>query len=379
MTLSRDRLEHDLRAAARDFDDVAASPAAWQDNQSRLAGRRARRTRTLLGAAAAVAVLAVAGAMVVRSESPSRVPASGSDDPFSLDYILGEPVVLEALTLGGESVVHEAVLSDMTGDGPRLCDRFVGDQTDAPVCTDRAQGADEPEVAIDWVTEVRARDDRLPGTARGVVGGVDRRVSFVDVWMNDGTRVRAQLEDGGWEGTRLFGLTGEVEVAVPQRLVAYGRDGNVMQSVDLVARFGHGWLPERRLCDGEESGSFPIEGADGPRDVAVSFGATDALVTGSAGGTPVCLDRIAATAIAGHTFFGPLVVAVLAPETELVRVQSGSRTVAEIKPFTAAGTPWRVVVLRGLSSADLSRAELVAYDLHGLELDRAYVAQPQSH
>ena len=373
MTTARDRLEGDLRDAAHDFDDVVASPQAWQDNQRRLVGSRSRRSRLVLGGAAAVAVLAVAGGATLRGGSTADVPAAGGDDPFATANLLGEPVELETVTFNSAPVVHEAALSDRTGEGPQLCDRYVG-VTDTPVCTNWAEGAEDPKVAVDWLTAYGPESPR-----RGVVVGVDRRVSFLDIWLTDGSRVNATLRPGGWDGSQLTGLTMPAGDPGPQRLVAYGRDGNVLQSVDLVARFGDGWLEQHSACGGDPVAKQPPDGLVPGTTLPWAewaLGTTDAYVTVrlTAGGTEeLCLPRLRASAIAAHATVGGLAIAVLAPETELVRVQVGDRTLTEVTPVTAAGSLWRVAVL---GEADLSRALLVAYDKHGLELDRAYVNQP---
>lgn len=371
----RDQLERDLRAAAHDFDDVVASPAAWQENQQRLAAHRSRRTR--LGGAAAAGVVAVAlvGVALLRGGDPGTgVPAAGGDDPFATPYLLAGPVTVETVTIGGTAVAHEVALSDRTGEGPQLCDRFVGvDGT--PSCTPRAVSADDPEVALDWLTGYGPESPR-----RGIVAAVDERVSSLDLWMSDGRRVRGDLRPGGWDRSRVVGLTVAPGTPVPQRLVAYGRDGNVLQSVDLIARFGDRWLDQRSACASDPVAELSSDGEQPPH-ADVAFGTTDALVTARPTAdhdVQTCLGRLRGSAIAGQVSFGSVAVAVLAPETELVEVRVGSRTVAELKPLTASGTPWRVVVLRGLSVADLSRAELLAYDLHGLELDRVYVSQPMT-
>lgn len=374
MSTPHERLEHELRDAAHDFDAVAASPGAWQDNQRRLAGDRSRRSRMALGAAVAVTVLAVVGAVALRGGSDPGVPATGNDDPFATEYLLGEPVELETVTINSGSVVHEAALSDMTGDGPRLCDRYVG-VTDAPVCVDRDPGADDEKIAVDWLTAYGPESPR-----RGVVVGVDRRVSFLDVWLTDGTRVEAALQPGGWDGSRLTGLTVPAGDPGPQRLVAHGRDGNVLQAIDLVARFGAGWLDQRSACASDPVAELSADGEQLPT-ADFALGTTDALVTARLSAdhnVQTCVERLRGSAVAAQVSFGRLAVVVLAPETELVGVQVDAEAVAEIKPRTVQGTLWRVAVLGGFSPGELAEAQLVAYDRHGLELDRVYVSQPMT-
>jgi len=372
-----DRLERDLRAARTSYDRVTASADAWQQNQHRLAATRGRRNRWWLGTAAAlVAVALVGGAATLSGRGPaSGPPAGGGDDPFSTQYLLGEPVELERVTIDGEPTVHEAALSDMTGQGPNLCDRFVSASSEAGGCTTRESTADDPKVAFDWLSGTEGGGD-----IRGVLAGVDSRAAAVRIWMSNGNATAARLHPGGWDGTRLFALTVPASGPRPQRLVATGRDGNVLQAVDLPARFGDaGWLPARSACgDADATGVWPIPGSGGPQDVTVELGTSDALVTGDAGITPVCLDRLSSSAIAGWTGFGDLVVAVLAPESDLVRVVAGDRTLEERVVAPAQGSPWRVFVIRGLSPDVRAKAELVALDVQGNELDREFLSQAAS-
>jgi hypothetical protein len=238
-----DQLEHDLRVAGRSFDDVEVSPDAWQENRRRLrTADSARGRRVLLTAAAGVAgVVAIgAAALMAQTSDGSGLPAGGRDATFATENILGPIVQAEQLTLDGRPTVHEIVLTDTTGDGPDLCDRFVAEGSGSGSCTRRDLDADAPGVAFDWLSGTEG-----DGGLRGVLAGVDARVTRVQVWMDNGDMVLAQLHPTGWDDTSMFALTLAGDAPTPQRLVAYGRDGNVLQTVDLANRFGRTWLAPR--------------------------------------------------------------------------------------------------------------------------------------
>lgn len=381
----RDRLEHDLPDAARAFDRVQTAPDAWQENQRRLASGRARRHRQWVGAAAAVVVLVlVSGLVLLDGRDPGDpgdlgTPAGGSDgDPWGSGNVLGEPVVAETLTIDGERAEHEVVLTDTTGDGPDLCDRYVTSSSAAGGCTPRQPGADDPSVAVDWISGTEGGGD-----IRGVVAGVDSRVSFLTVWMSNGDRVPATLHPAGWEGTRMFALTVPADGPRPQRLVATGRDRNVLQAVDLVARFGNTWLTPRYACAGDRVAEYVPDGDVLP-NAYVALGTGDARISARLtldDGADACLESLRSTALAGWYRAGSLAAVVVAPEAAAVRLvvaggAGGDRVVDEVRPTPVPGSPWRIVMLRARSEAELARAELVALDGFGSFLDRGFVNQP---
>ncbi len=371
-------LEQRLRAAAGAVPARPVPADAWVELQSRLATRDGHHGRRFLAAAAVVALLLglVGAAALLDDGSPAGGPASGSGggDPWATENILGEPVVAETLTMGGQQVRHELVLTDTDGKGPSLCDRFVSGSGSAGGCSARDARADDPAVAFDWLSGTTGGGD-----IHGVLGAVDDRVQKVQVWMSNGDETLAPLHPTGWDGTRMFALTLPDTGPAPQRLVAYSdASGTVLQAVDLTARFGDEWLPARQACRGEEQGRWPLPGSGGAADVSLSFGHTDALVSGNAGVTPVCLERLTGKAIAAVTTLGGLAIAVLAPEVDLVRLQVAARMGATIKPYTVQGSLWRAVVVRDLPAGDLARAQLVAYSRTGTELDRAFLDQPAS-
>jgi len=148
-------LERRLRAAAEAVPSRPVPADAWVELQSRLATRDGRHSRRFLAAAAAVALLlALVGAAALLDDgSRSAGPAGGStnDDFWAPENILGEPVVAETLTLGGQETRHELVLTDTDGKGPSLCDRYtdVASGSGTGSCTARDEHADEPGTAID--------------------------------------------------------------------------------------------------------------------------------------------------------------------------------------------------------------------------------------
>lgn len=371
-----DRLRAALEARAR---EVHVSGDAWQRNQRRLAADRSHRRRTLFGTAAVVlAVAAVLGAGgLLGADGSGGPPADGQDDasgdPFAGVYILGEPVDAETLTVDGQRTVHQIVLTDMTGQGPNLCDRYVAGTSSSGSCASRDPAADAEGVAFDWLSGTSGGGD-----LRGVLGGVDERVAEVRIWLDDGGFVMPELHRTGWEGQRMFARTTMAGDPIAQRLTAFARDGAVLQSVDLPARLGGGdWLPARSACtvDGGATGFWPVPESGGPDDVTVVLGTDDALVT-VAGAPPVCLDHLGTGPIAGVASIGDAKVAVLAPEVSLVRVVDGDRKLDLQMVAPARGTPWGVSVVRGLDADVLARAELMAMDKYGLELGRRALAPP---
>lgn len=378
-----EQLERELVTAGSAFPRPTVASDAWQENERRLAAdraRRSRRARRALATAAVVAGLVGAGVAVLAQDGPASSPPAGLDgrgpDPFQNRFLLGEPVELETYRVDGVTYVHRAALSDMTGDGPDLCDRTTAsDGGSSDGCTRREPGADDPAVAVDWLMGTEGR-----GNLRGVTGAVDARVSFIVAWLSDGERVSTGLLPGGWEGSQLFGLTVPADGPIPQRLVAVGRDGNVLQSVDLPRRFGQGWLRPRHACAGDQVAEYVPDGDVLP-NAYVALGTADARISArlSAGDSAeTCLERLRATALAGWFANGSLVVAVVAPEVENVRVTDGRGYDRQLLPEAVAGSPWQVAVVTDLPAGSLPSVEVIVMDGHGLELDRAPVSQPSS-
>ncbi|MDQ1598884.1 MAG: hypothetical protein QOD68_358, partial [Actinomycetota bacterium] len=275
------QLERDLRAAGRVFDDLPVASDAWQQNQQRLAADRGHRGRILLAVAAAlVLVVAVGGLLLGGGNGGKRtLPGDGGDDPFGDSVVLGPPVDVETSTIDGVETTHQAVLSDQTGNGPRVCDRYVPATGASTGCNNRDPKADDPAVAFDWLGATVGGGD-----IRGVLAGVDSRVSQVRIWMSNGDQTLARLKPAGWEGTQIFGLTVPSAGPRPQRLVAYGRPG-VLQTVDLASLLGPGWLPPDKACDRLPTTQLPeVQGM-------VAAGSIDArvLLQSTPRGFDVCL------------------------------------------------------------------------------------------
>lgn len=373
---NHDQLERRLQTAGSTFDEVTIAPDAWQENRRRLAEDRSRRNRWLLGAVAAglVAVLVGGAALLATQAVDSGPPASsGSDDPWAPENVLGPPVVLERIATDGRRVDLQGVLSDTTGDGPNLCTQAVAEGYGFGSCIAREPSADKPSVAVDWLLPIKG-----DGDLRGVVAGVDSRASFVTVWMSDGERVPTALRPTGWENTKILAYTVPADEPRPQRLVAYGRDGNVLQAVDLAARFGDWWLTERSACAGDDVVTFGTQPTK-PGDVFAAVGTTDAKLsvlssTGTYGDR--CVTRLRSAAIAGWFVESDRGVVVVAPEVDSVRL-TVSGSVEKLKPSMSEGTMWKAVGTR-LAAGTLDKAEIVAYDAHGIELDREFVNQPVS-
>lgn len=375
-----DRLEDRLRAALDDrAGEVTPSADAWQQNRRRLVAGRgdARRVRgrwALGAAAAAVAVTVGATALLGGGGGSSAGPAGGSGDPWASENLRGEPVVAETLTMGGARTEHELVLTDTTGDGPDLCDRYVSGGGSGGGCTTREKDADDPAVAIDWLSGTEGSGD-----IRGVLGAVDNRVSTVQIWMDNGDMVLATLHPTGWDDTRMFALTTQPpDAPTAQRLVAYGRDGNVLQAVELSSPFGTSWLTQRSACAGDRVAELVPDGDVLP-NAYVALGTEDASISVRTEYDDIataCLEQLKPDALAGwyHGGLG-LVAAVVAPEVVMVRLTVGETVVDEVKANSVSGSPWRVAVLRADNIDQLDRAELIALDAHSLELDRQPASQ----
>ncbi|MGH8940552.1 MAG: hypothetical protein ACRDV2_14575, partial [Actinomycetes bacterium] len=190
-----------------------------------------------------------------------------------------------------------------------------------------------------------------------------------------GESMPATLHPTGWDGTRMFAVTVDpAKDSAPQRMVASGRDGNVLEAVDLPSRFGDGWLTSRSACAG--GGGATWIDPEVQREVSVELGTSDAVI--SVGERQECLSQLRRTALAGWHAAGSLVVAVVAPETATVRLADGDQVVDELKPFTVPGSLWQVATFRAADPSQLPRVELVALDRHGQELDREFVSQPST-
>jgi hypothetical protein len=342
------QLERDLRAAARAFDDVPVSGDAWQQNQQRLAAGRGRQGRTLLAVAAGLVLVVAVGALLLGgSPGGNRTMPAGGGDPFGDSVVLGPPVDVETLTIGGVETTHQAVLSDQTGKGPNLCDRYGTDAGASGGCSSRDPNADDPGVAFDWLTATVGGGD-----IRGVLAGVDMRVMAVQIWMSNGRMTAATLLPAGWEGTQIVGLTLPADGPRPQRLVAYGDAGRVLQSIDLPSRLGQSWLGGASRC--ATADPQPLVNTGGLP--AVTITATHLGVFTNGRGTPdQCIPL--GSSLQGFRSGRDLVL-IVPPEVLGVRLeQSGSRTNSgnSGSPAELRGVIWRVLVVhasRPLSDTD---------------------------
>jgi hypothetical protein len=342
-------VERDLRAAARAFDDVPVSADAWQQNQQRLATGRGRHGRTLLAVAAALVLVVAVGALLLGGGNGGNrtLPGGGDDDPFGDSVVLGPPVDVETLTIDGVETVHQAVLSDQTGKGPNLCDRYVTGTGSNGGCSSRYPNADDPDVAFDWLTATTGGGD-----IRGVLAGVDSRVSQVRIWMSNGDQTLARLKPAGWEGTQIFGLTVPAAGPRPQRLVAYGRPG-VLQTLDLASLLGAGWLPQDHVCDRAPTTPLPeVQGM-------VAAGSIDAriLLQSTATERDVCLPlRLPAQGVRDGLHN---VVLVIGPEVASVDLVRGDTTITSSyrPPTPMPDTLWRVAVVA--ANRDLADTDVV--------------------
>ena len=336
-----EQLERDLRTARSAYDDVSVSPDAWQQNQRRLAAGGARRGGRALTIAAAVVAVLLVGAVVssLAGDGPrGGAPASSGDDVFDDAVILGPPVELGRRVVDGETVVHEAVLSDLTGEGPMLCDREMAVSSGSEGCASRDPEADDPAVALDWLT-----GSQVDG-GHGLVGGVDDRVLKVQVWMDNGDMTLANLLPSGWEGTKLFGLSIPADGPAPQRLVAYAdASGDVLQVVDLVDRFGKDWLPG---VDGGCRDIRPTRTAPFSGGTTVQASSVDVEVAfrGPGGGTRnVCRTMVGTPISAVST--GDSLVIVVSPEIAEVRLDGDGRTDRSTAWRQLGSTMWRATTV----------------------------------
>lgn len=375
MSSSPDRvlqLERDLRAAARAFDDLPVAGDAWQQNQQRLAADRGRRGRTLLAVAAALVLVVAVGALVLSGGNGGKqtLPGSGGD-PFGDSVVLGPPVDVETGTIDGVETTHQAVLSDQTGKGPSLCDRYVTATNEVGSCTSREPDADKAAVAFDWLTGTSGS-----GGIRGVLAGVDSRVMKVQIWMDNGDMVPAILKPGTWEGTKLFAITVPSDGPRPQLLVAFAdATGRVLQSVDLGDRFGNEWLPQGgKTCAGTATGTWPQPGSGDTGGVSAELWSSSAKVTVTGSDTvgSTCLD-LGPGALAGSVSLGGHLVVVAGPGVVTVELRSMSGATVpgssrKVAPTTSS--PFQVADLPQPPS-DRAGYRIVALDVTGQVVDRA--------
>ena len=370
-------LESRLRATGAAFPQPGVPEGAWQENQRLLlatSGATRGPDRRLLVAAAVVVALVLGVGAVLFGGTEERLagPPASDSDPFAADVRDGKPVLLEKLPIDGTETRHEAVFSQVDGKGLSLCDRYVSSGGSAGGCTPRELGADKTSVAFDWLSGTEGS-----GSIRGVLGGVDGRVVTVNIWMDNGDRVLADLKPNGPAGTTLFAFTVPASGPRPQRLVAYGASSGrtVLQSVDLGTDFGPQWLrPVSACANAGGIGQWPQAGATG---VTVSWGSGDALITTDTA-LPVCVEPLRPTALVGWSSIGTHLVVLTAPETALVQLVVQGKVVDEAMASPSKGSSLRAAVFTGVTRKTMAAGELVAVDATTTALDRAYVREPAS-
>lgn len=365
---------------------VAVSPMAWRDHQALLHRRRGRRRAYLAVAAAAAAVASVAVPMVIGGGERAGTPPAGSETPAPAVSREGAPRLANAVEVtrrelaGSTASVRLSVKRQERSAFDEVCvERRVAKAGDY-WCVQGSAFSYDPEVAVDYLSY--GPDQDLPTLA----GAVDARVTALRAWLADGNAVDLDLVDLGSEGLRGFAYLTEEGAALPQRLVAMGRGGNVLQAIDLLRRFGEGWSRPPYACAGDRVAEFVPNGDVFP-NAYVALGTADARISARlsrSDSAEACLERLRARALGGWFAAGSLVVVVVAPEVETVRLidaQRGSRAdrvLDEVAPTRLAGSPWQVATFTDLSAADAATAELLALDQTGLFLDRAPVRQPSS-
>lgn len=377
--MSHELLEQQLREARSAFDGDPVSPDAWQDNQRRVAGSRPARRRHTAGWLAAATVTGIVAAglgfSALQDDGPSAVqPASGPQratseaGPFEQDHLLGPPVVYDEADPDTQAVRRLALL-DPDGNGPRLCAEYRLEQSSATSCHAREEDADKGKVAFDWLGGTSG-----DGSLRALIAGVDQRVDAVEVWLSNGRRQIVETHPSGWENHRLLAFSRTLDEGVPQRLVAYDADRQVLQAIDLPDEFGGAeWLPTKSACDNDPVVSVPAGEGPFPR-AQVALGTSDVLVevattpSASAGGCLGLEDRPLAAALPADGYL----VVVTAPEVSLLKIRTGDRTV-DAEPTLAPGAPWalvRVALPPEVAGQDI---QLTAYDAPGPPLDQRIV------
>ncbi len=395
------RLRNDLKAAA---DDVTIHGDAWQQNQHRIRAASVRRRTRLLSvrsaaAAAAIAVIAVAISLPAgqtESPQPAKSP-SVTPSPTSTSFVTR--VKADERSLPSGRVASLYVSLSYSDDGPQAAPRMCDETSIATVdnrtgeasrgCGSPERGADSTAVAIDYLNA----SDWAGG--RSLSGGVDERVSSLTVYYSGAGGARTlQLHDLA-DAVRGFGVLDPDDNDVkPQRLVARGDQGEVLQAIDLVDRFGDDWLPQHDACtddllpDGHVA-VYPSRDKAKTADVAVWLGTTNARVSirySFDDVVEICIERLkpgaiagayggAAVAVSASSAVQPgVVVPVLAPEVASVTVEDQGRT-RRWATSAVEGSPWQVVIAPIDASDRAAEVTVTAFDEAGNELQRATVEE----
>lgn len=355
-TALEERLRSELDEAAR---AVPVSADAWQEHRRRLSAHRGQRRRVWAAAAAAVAVLIVAAVAMVGRHPEAALPVS-PDQQWTGVFTMKAP---DGPVAAQVQLTHQ------------FCGQLVfGPQAQPGVkdcwpLGDGATGVGSDPIAIGSVGTLHK------GAWIALVGSVSPDVDHLQVWLADGDSDKLPLTslDGGQRG---FGLVGNGGTRIPQRIVAYDQTGKVLQAADVLARFGDpdpsGAIPvPRSACLDHPWSTLQVRPTGGPT-VHVDVGTNDALLT--VGGVRSCTAQLSQLAIAASAAAKGVVVVLVTPETESVRLM-GSGSPQEVSPGPMPNMPWKVAVLQGAVRPD---SVLEAYDGSGALLSSASIAAPSA-
>jgi hypothetical protein len=340
-------LERRLREAADPsvWDDV--SPDAWQQNQRLVTADRARRKgrRRSVIAAAAAAVLVVAGASwALRSGEHQALPANGGNGgkvPVPQVTRDGKVHLQGGVEVGrirpGKGTVRVELAFAAGGpDGPGGLCQLIAFDGSGPYGNNRSCGGQvdhrtDPGTHIDFLSE------GATGVWLTVAGAVDSTVAKLKVWRADGDVRNLPLVDLGSDGYRGFSVIDTGDTQTPTRLVAFAKDGRVLEATPLTGTGTEPWRPTERKCEQQEISGF----LDGPLPdgITVAF-SNDSVRVAAPSGAFTCLplNSLAKLNIAGD------VLVLVPPEAANFRLVPPSPgqllTLVDV-----AGTPWRFVAV----------------------------------
>jgi hypothetical protein len=378
MNIDVARLERDLRAASSAYDDVVVSSDAWQENQLRLGAGRQRRSPVppvaVAVAAAVVVLLLVGGALLVRgpqhtASGPPAGPAPQTTSPDGSIHLAGGVEALRLKIGTGYAAVDVAAYGGSSSAPARVCSMSTGEGkrgdffADAPICSGREPRADDPAVAIDYLTAGPPHPN--PNTWVSVAGAVDSRVTSVQVWNANGNTGSLPVTRLGSSNLSAFGYVMTGPDHRPQRLVAFGADGRVLQSIDLAQRLGSGWLTLGSGC-GELSTATELPSIGTSVAAEPGFAKIDVHWNAATART-VCLP-LTETGQGVKVDDGDAVL-VVAPEVANVLPRgAGSHTIAT-QPAGIPDTIWQTVTVHRLGGGFDPAATFDLTDVDGQVLD----------